>query len=164
MTTIPVGKPKNQTFVRVHSDPAFHKIYGIETVQEEGRITKDHYIVAPNMVPVLSGEFHPATLYVGITKQGNLFVWPIKLPEEGGRANNWARTEMLAAEKAMSSWIRIVANQSAGYNDILVSDSDLGEPKWPDLSYDEILRVAFRQEGIITSVDHPVVKQLRGQI
>jgi hypothetical protein len=63
----------------------------------------------------------------------------------------------------MTTWVRVVANQGAGFNDILVADEDLGDPKWPDLPYTEILRIAFRSEGIINSLDHPIVKKLRGQ-
>jgi hypothetical protein len=164
LTTIAVDKPKSQFFFRIHPDPEFRDVYGILKMQGDGKIGNDFYIVAPNMLPELQGEFYPATLYVGVTKQHNLFVWPIRLPEEGGRVNDWSRTSMIAAEKAMTTWVRVVANQGAGCNDIFLADADLGEPKWPDLPYAEILRIAFRSEGIIGSPDHPVVKKLRGRI
>jgi hypothetical protein len=36
----------------------------------------------------------------------------------------------------------------------------LGEPKWPPLSFQEIIKLAF-QERRISSLDHPVIKKLR---
>jgi hypothetical protein len=134
--------------------------------KDSGKIGNDFYVVSPDMLPELQGEsqFSPHTLYVTITRQGVLGVWPIRFPEDGGRVNDWSRTSMLAAEQAMTRWIRLIPNVGAGFNDILVADSNLGEPEWPDLPYKEILRIAFRSEGIITSLDHPIIKKLRGQI
>ena len=37
------------------------------------------------------------------------------------------------------------------------------EPEWPDLTFQEILKIAFK-ERIITSYDHPFLKQLRGEV
>ena len=164
LTTVAIDKPKSQFFFRINPDPKFRAVYGILKMQGDGKIGSDYYIVAPNMLPELAGEFYPATLYTGVTKQGNPFVWPVRLPEDGGRVNEWSRTAMIAAQTAMTRWIRVKPNQGGGFNDILVADEDLGEPKWPDLPYTEILRIAFRDEGIISSLDHPIVKKLRGQI
>ena len=36
------------------------------------------------------------------------------------------------------------------------------EPEWPEVEFSEILRVAFR-ERYIDSIDHPLVKRLRGE-
>ena len=55
LTTIPIGKPKSQTFFRIHSDPEFRKIFGVLEAQEEGKIGKDYYLVTPNMMPELQG-------------------------------------------------------------------------------------------------------------
>jgi hypothetical protein len=166
LTTIPVGKPKSQFFIRVHPDPAFRSVYGILKLSAEGKIGDEFYVVDLPLLDELAGEpqLKPHTLYIYVTKQGNLGVWPIPYSEEGGRVNDWARTSTIGAEKAMSVWVRIVPNVGMGYNDILVANSDLGKPKWSDLPYEEILRVAFKSEGIITSLDHMAIKKLRGEI
>jgi hypothetical protein len=62
----------------------------------------------------------------------------------------------------MTKWVRVAANMSSGYNDIFMASGDLGEPEWPDMPYNEILRLAFKNEGIIGGEDHPVIKKLRG--
>jgi hypothetical protein len=159
-TTIRIGKPNRQEFFRINPNPEFQKQFGILADKTE----RGFYIVHPCMGPELLGEFYMARVYVGVTKQETPFVWPIRLPGEDGRQMDWHRTEGIAAQMATTRWVRIAANMAAGYNDIHVADMDLGEPKWLDLPYTEILRIAFRPEGIIGSIDHPIIKKLRGQV
>jgi hypothetical protein len=37
----------------------------------------------------------------------------------------------------------------------------MADPVWPELSYQELVRIAYR-DRMITGLDHPVVKRLRG--
>jgi hypothetical protein len=37
----------------------------------------------------------------------------------------------------------------------------MADPKWPELSFQELLRIAYR-DRMVTKIDHPVVKRLRG--
>ena len=48
--------------------------------------------------------------------------------------------------------------------EISVSENgkDFGEPEWPELSFQDLLRIAFR-DFYIESRDHPVLQQLRGE-
>jgi hypothetical protein len=51
---------------------------------------------------------------------------------------------------------------SLGAYEITVAESVMAEPVWPDLSYQELVRIAYR-DRMIAALDHPVVKRLRGQ-
>ena len=66
-----------------------------------------------------------------------------------------------AAEIAMNKWLRIKANMSLGAYEITVAASDMADPVWPDLPFQEIVRIAFR-DRMVASLDHAVVKRLRG--
>jgi hypothetical protein len=44
-----------------------------------------------------------------------------------------------------------------------VAESVMAEPEWPELSFQELVRIAFR-DRMITSLEHAVVKRLRGQM
>jgi hypothetical protein len=66
-----------------------------------------------------------------------------------------------AVELAMERWLRIKANMGLGAYEIFVAEGPIREPNWPDISYQELIRLAFR-DRLITSLDHPVVKRLRG--
>ena len=62
---------------------------------------------------------------------------------------------------AMDTWVRVKANMSLGAYEISAA-GEMADPVWPDLSFQELLRIAFR-DRMITALDHPVIKRLRGQ-
>jgi hypothetical protein len=39
----------------------------------------------------------------------------------------------------------------------------LPEPNWPELPFKELLRVAFKDK-YINSLDHPILRKLRGEV
>jgi hypothetical protein len=41
---------------------------------------------------------------------------------------------------------------------------DLGEPEWPDKSLSELLRLAFKGDRLIDSLNHPVLRELAGEM
>ena len=63
----------------------------------------------------------------------------------------------------MSHWIRVAANMNLGAYEIFEASGNLSEPSWPDLSFEEVLRIAFRNR-IVDSPDHPIVRRLKGAI
>ena len=114
------------------------------------------------MATELPGEFALATLYTTINRQGVLSLWPVKLPAPDGKHNEWHRSAA-EAEIAMNKWLRITANMSLGAYEMFEATGDLPEPTWPDLSFPEILKIAFR-DHIIEKADHPVVQRLQGAV
>ena len=53
------------------------------------------------------------------------------------------------------------ANMSLGAYEITVAECAMADPTWPEYSFQDLVRIAFR-DRIITSLDHPVIKRLRG--
>jgi hypothetical protein len=156
LTTIPVRKPGKQDFIRVCPNPDYRlSPAGIIELKEEG----ETYLVMPQMVEALVNEFAYADIFLTINRQGVLALWPVKLP--GERANEWHRSAAEAAERAMREWIRISANMSLGAYEMVAATVAVPEPEWPEISFTEILRIAFRDRAI-SSPDHPVVRRLRG--
>ena len=43
------------------------------------------------------------------------------------------------------------------------AQGNLDEPKWPDKSFGELLRIAF-ENRIIDRADHPVIRELNGEL
>lgn len=158
LTTVRVGKPGKQDFVRVHPDPAYRLTPAATIELKEDR---EFYLVTPDMAAELPGEFSVVTLHLTINRQGVLSLWPVKLPSPDGRHNEWHRSAAEAAERAEHGWLKVVANMSLGANEMFEAAGDLPEPKWPDMPFEEILKIAFRGH-IIDSPDHPLVKRLRG--
>jgi hypothetical protein len=63
---------------------------------------------------------------------------------------------------AMGQWIRLKANLGLGAYEITLAESVMAEPVWPELSFQELVRISYR-DRMVTSLDHAVVKRLRGQ-
>jgi hypothetical protein len=158
LTTVPVRKPNKQDFVRVHPDPEYRLASAALIELKEDR---ESYLVPPAMAASLPGEYAPSAIFTAINRQGVLHLWPVRLPGEDGKVMEWHRSAGEAAEKAMHRWVRVQANISLGAYEIFEAQGALPEPEWPDYSFPEILKVAFRNR-LITDEDHPVIRRLRG--
>ncbi len=157
LTTVPVRKPDSQAFVRVHPDEA----YRLETAVLELKEEREIYLVDKRLWPELPGEIIPKVLFTTITRQGVVFLWPIRLPGEDGRIDDWNRSALEAAHKAMGSWIRVVSNRSLGGYELLQAVGDIPDPSWPEHSFQELLRVAFKGR-FVRDLEHPALLRLRG--
>jgi hypothetical protein len=158
LTTVPVRKPNRQDFVRVHPDPNFRLTpAAIIEVKEDREV----YLITPNMAQALPGEFATVTLFTAVNRQGILHLWPVKLPNPEGRHNEWHRSAAEAAERAMEKWVRVTASMSLGAYEIFEASGDLPQPVWPDCSFQEILKIAFRGR-LVDCANHPLVQRLQG--
>ena len=157
LTTVPVRKPNAQDFVRVHPSPQYREVLALLELKED----RDIYIVNLNAVPELQGECFIATLFTAISRTGVLFMWPVRVPAVDGRTNDWHSSAATAAQHAMTRWVRVKANMSLRAYEIFEAESAIPDPIWPELSFEVIYRIAFK-DRLITSPDHPVIKRLRG--
>lgn len=158
LTTVPVRKPTRQEFVRVHPGSEYRLTAAIIESKDE----RETYLLTPEIAQQLPNEFTPAVLFTTINRQSVLFLWPVKLPGPDGKENPWHRSAMAAAEKALSAWVRVASNMPLGAYDLHEALGALPEPEWPDFSFSEILRIAFR-ERYVDNMDHPLPRSLRGE-
>jgi hypothetical protein len=159
LTTVPVRKPSNQAYVRVHHDAEWQQSALILQLKEDGEC----YFVVPQLYADLAQEVRAKQLYTYVTRDGNVALWPVNLPGEDGRLDAWSQSAHTAAEMAKSSWVRLVANRTVGAYDVYEAPNIIDEPTWPEKSFRDILTLAFK-DRLITSLDHPVVKRLRGEV
>lgn len=159
VVSVPVKKPSNQTYVKVRSGEEWRFAAAILQLQEDG----ENYLVLPSLYPELAQEARPKLIYTGITRDGNVFLWPVNLPGPDGRTDTWSQSAHAAAGLAENSWVRLVSNRAVGAYDVMEASNLADEPTWPSLSLQEIINLAFKGR-IIDSLDHPVLKRLRGEL
>lgn len=159
LITVPVRKPHRQSFIRVHPDESFRLETAVLEVKEE----RETYLVDRGLWSELSGEIVPMILYTTISRQGVVFLWPIRLPGPDGRPNPWHLSALEAAQIATKTWIRVVANMDLGAYEVLESTGNIPEPEWPDVSFKKLLQIAFRDK-FVKSLDHAVIRTLRGEL
>ena len=158
LSSVPVTKPNKQQWVRVHRESAYRENLALIEIKE----SRTMYLVEPSLVFELADEVFYATLYTAMTREGTVFLWPVRLPDADGRPNSWYDSAREAAAEAANRWVRVVANMSTGGYDYLVAPGTLAEPEWPELTYSELLSTAFKGDRFIDSLDHPLVARLKG--
>lgn len=158
LKTVPVHKPNPQDFVRVHPNPTYRDNFPVIELKDD----REEYVVVAELLPELIGEFVSKTLFTAVNRQGVIFLWPVRLPDPNGKQMEWWRSMREAAELAMTQWIRTKSNMSLGAYEMYVAESTMSEPEWPDVTFQDLIRLAFR-DRLITTLDHPVIKRLRGQ-
>ncbi len=159
LLTVPVRRPDRQTFIRVHPGPD----YRLQTAVIELKEERETYLVAPELWPELPEEIIPKVLLTAITRQGVAFLWPIRLPDSGGRLDEWSRSALEGASRAEDHWVKLVGNRSLGAYEVYDATGELPDPEWPDASFRELLKIAFK-DRFIDSLDHSVIKRIRGEI
>ena len=160
LLTVPVRKPAKEWFVRVHPDEA----YRFQTAVIELKEDRETYLVAPPLRDQLAAEgtFGLRAMFTSINRQGVVFLWPVRLPGADGRLDEWSRSAMEGAEMAKGGWVRVTSNMSLGAYEVYEAIADIPDPTWPDMPFADLLRIAFRGR-LIETLDHPVLKKLRGE-
>lgn len=160
LTTIPVRRPSKESWFRSHPNSNFRFPARVIELKEQG----ETYLVDRDLWGELDGEstFVRKLLVPVITRQQALLIWPIRLPGPDGRIDDWNGSAMQAAEIATSTWIRLSPNKSLGAYQVIAGPDPQSNVTWPEQSIQQLLEIAFRGK-IITSLDHPVLRQLRGQ-
>ena len=139
ITIVSVGKPAKGRFFRTSRDPGN---------------TVDVYMLEDKV----EGTYHLA-----VDRANNPFLIPVPFPSENGTRNPWHQSLLNAIEAAKDRWIRIEADKSAGIYQVHEALGELAEPVWPELSMDELVRIAFTGR-VIDNLDHPKVQSALGRI
>jgi hypothetical protein len=158
LITVPVRKPNRQDFIQVHPGEDWR----LETAVLELKEDRETYLVEPSLWSELPGEIVPKVLLTAINRQGVVFLWPIRLPGTDGRVDEWSRSAVESAQMATDRWVRVAANMSLGAYEVYEATGDIPEPAWPDAPFAKLLEVAFK-DRFIQSIEHPVIRKLRGE-
>jgi hypothetical protein len=164
LTTVPVRKPHRQEWIRVHDDAAYRGDFATIHLKGDGG---EFYLVHPDLVASLQPELTLVTIYTVINKQNVVYLWPARLVTSDGRRNSdgWATSSHEAAAAAMKRLTRVSANLALGAYEHSFTDNPIpdADPVWPELGFDELLRIGFEKTGrFVKDFNHPVIKQLRG--
>ena len=159
IVTVPVRRPSRQAFIRVHPTSSWQLVTAVLELKDE----RETYLVAPEIRSELPGEIIPKVLFTAITRQGVVFLWPVRLPGPDGRLDEWNRSALEIAPIAMKNWVRVVSNNALGGYEPYIATADLPEPDWPDIGFEGLIKVAFKDRYIETP-DHFVIQKLRGEL
>ena len=161
ISTIPIRKPNKSEYIRVRPGEEWQLQTAV--LELEKGVERSTYLVDPHLWPDLSSETTPALLLTCVNRANDLFIWRIKLPGADGRSNTWTDSALQIAKAAETTWCRMKSDTANGIYTHFESNVKLPDPKWPALSFHEIIKLAFRGR-MIDSLNHPVVQSLLGEM
>jgi hypothetical protein len=162
LVSIPYRKPSKEQFVRVHPDTAFRCTGGLIELKDDD---SESYWVDPVLWPHLADEptFGRRLVVTAVTRQGAVFLWGLRLPGTDGKIPDWVSIPLEAAKAAESKWVKLFWDQAQRRHRIKLSEHLADAPTWPTQTFPELLRLAFKDK-VISSLDHPILKRLRGEV
>ena len=160
LLTVPVRKPSKEWFLQTHPSEE----YRIQTAVLDLKEDREVYLVDPSLWPELSTEstFGPRAIFTSVTRQGVVFLWPVRLPGPDGKLDDWNQSALDAAAMAQGRWVRVAANMHLGAYEVFEASADLPAPEWPDVPFSKLLEVGFGKR-YVNSLDHPILQKLRGE-
>jgi hypothetical protein len=157
--SIPVRRPGKQEFFRVHpKDDMSFKTYALKVDADN-----EFYVVKPDLLSEVADCIIPVVLFTTINTSESMTLWPVKLPGSDGKMNSWNQSAVEIAAIAKEKWVRLTSNRSIGAYEPLFPVDPLEDPEWPDMNFQEIFRIAFKNH-YIDSPEHPVLKNLKGRL
>lgn len=158
LLSVPVKKPGKQIWFRVHPDPDYQILTRVLELKEE---LGESYLIDSPLWSDVAAELVAKRILTCVTTAGGVFLWPVRESEGDGRLDDWTASAHAAAEQAKSEWTRLVPNMVDGAYEVMRARGDLPEPKWPEESFQRLMDLAFK-DRFIDTLDHPVLKKLRG--
>ncbi len=160
LSFIPVRKPSKQAYVRVHPEADYRHPCGLFILEGDER----PYMVTQPIFETYPYDMKLVDLRLTIDRQGNLIFWPVPQPPAEGRENLWNFSQREAADRAETTWLRLLANRRLGQYEGEVAKSEIPEPEWPKRSMSKLLEITFSGGHIIDTIDHPAIQTLLGAV
>ncbi len=162
-TVVAIRKPTKTEFVRVSSDPDTRLPCMVYNDPDDRDAT---FMVMPSVMAMAGTEIpaRAVELRLAATRGGSPFLWPVPLPDPGGRSSGWQTSAAEAAQLAERNWMRMSANIANGCYEVVVAKSGvIPDPDWKAFpSFEELVRTAAKGR-IISDADHLVLRKLRGE-
>lgn len=156
---IPVDKPKKEKFFRVHPSPEYRLRVQLVKIEE----IREMYLVPSHLYGLLPNLAKPYMLYYYVTREGEIGLWPVRMPDPDGKSILWWDTGHAAAARAVDYWIRLESGN--GRYDVYQAKSEgvMPDPHFPKKTVEELFRLGFRNY-LIDSPSHTLVRKLQGEI
>jgi hypothetical protein len=165
LTTVLISTPDKGEFIRVHPGPDMRLI---ALVMKGDR--REYFLIDPAVFPEIKAkvpdiEKHTAVVMLRpyITAEARrIGLWPLKMESPtsiGG--NSWNISAHNCARACETGWYRIASSFDGGIYTTHAPERAPAEPKWPDLSIEDMVDMAGRVNQV-NSIDHPLIRRLRG--
>jgi len=158
---VPLRKPDSQEWVYIHPSKDWRDSVGVLV----DKANREIYVVEPELMPEITETLIPKLLVAYVTRSGSHALWPIRLPNEVGRLDTYNRSALEIVHRFAGEWIRVQMNESNRCYEILrmAATVEMPAPQWPEGGFPYLFDTAFKA-NIIASLEHPLLKTLRGEL
>jgi hypothetical protein len=153
-----IAKPEKQIWFSPCPEQEFLKSF--YTLQDNSD-RNNHYILHPKLAGDLEGEYTKKLLVPCITRQGVVSFWPIKLPDEDGKIDRWNGSALEIATSNGGTWCRLKSDHSNQCYQVSTPGNTWVPPTWPDDLNNQLKKAVAKV--FIDTMDHPLIKRLRGE-
>jgi hypothetical protein len=155
-SNIHIGKPRKSWFIRFHPDPSYRAVLPLYSDEDAKRRDNNTYLFAPNLeIPAdLEGLVRDTLVVAAINSAGVPFLYALAITD-----SSWYESGLELILRGTEEWVRVTPVEGAYKTDPPVAKLD--EPHFPDVPLRNYLETAFKKR-LITSLEHPLVKKLRG--
>ena len=160
IATVSVRKPHAQEWFRVHPDDNWRLPTTILQMKED----RESYLIDPPLRSQLWQEIQPILLCTVVSRQDELFLWPVRLPKSDGKTDRFIDTDLAAVKVAERNWTRRYWVPELKNHKILIATNLADNPSWPtEVDFQKIIQIAFK-DRFINDLNHPVLRKLRGEL
>jgi|AmaraimetFIIA100_FD_contig_61_4356621_length_942_multi_2_in_0_out_0_2 hypothetical protein len=159
LVNVPVGKPPNNVYFRVHPDIMLEDA---TVIRDEEGTHKKFYFITPSMRehPKLAPRLRYVTIHLVCTWPGDgILLWPVSAAADFAA---W-RSEQAAARLAKDKWTQLVWNRDRADFNVETAENIDRQPTWPKESFEQLLKLGYA-DCIVDNEDHYYVRRLRGII
>jgi hypothetical protein len=160
LVDIPARTPHDEWFVRTSVNPAHS---GTLPLYWDKVGSGRPFLIDEAVQDYFGNKVRNNWCVLSVTRQLTYFLWCSPLEDEDGVWNSWHESAHDMKTIAAESWIKVVSNkQKGGYDPIdFVGPVPPPEPEWPNLTWEEIVRLAFRRHLVETD-NHPLIRRRLG--
>jgi hypothetical protein len=155
-STLYIGKPKRSWFIRFHPDPSYRSVLPLYTDDDSKRRDSNTYLFVPGLEipPDLEGLVNDTLVVAAITSAGVPFLYSLRVSD-----SSWYESGVELIQEGTQIWVRVTPTDGGYKTDPPIAV--LEEPRFPNVPFRDWLERAFSKR-LITSLDHPLVRKLRG--
>lgn len=150
---VPARKPNRHQWIRVHSEWELE----VHMFEDKDSTDKDIYLVGPKALEALAGEWTRRILYPYIDRRGDVFLWPITMPDENVNWNDWSESAYQAAQMAKKDWVRVDSNRNVNAYEVYTPiNQEFEDPDWSNYDLKELINIAFK-DRYINDPEHEII-------
>jgi hypothetical protein len=151
ITSIPLEKPRQDWFIRVHPDLQFPAYALVDKSSVRDKV----FLPSSTVVKGIPQEYLVIVLVrLFMTRQQSLLAWPLRLPMMNNPANTMYESILEIAKLAEKEWVQIRWGGN-GYR-LYQPRKPFADPAWPSLTQEKFKQLVLK-DALIGTLEHPAV-------